>query len=214
MNYFYDVLININDDKVFSFYEWDNCDPIELIKKIPLYRVNTNTLEDFYLYNIKVNINFINNLLDKTIIKNNKLNKTIKYSCILCDTKNTLVIEFDDDGNLIGRSNLLLDDDAKVLEFIYNYQETKIEYERKTKRVDMLSLRHEDMIKKVINLELYTMLENNNESKLKYLFNEWFGYEENNIDNVVEKIKKELRKDLTSKTKEIYDLIVLSYNKN
>lgn len=214
MNYCYDVLINMNEEKAFEFYEWDSYDPVELIKKIPLFRVNSNIIQDFYLYEIKVTQDFLNSLLDKTILKNDKLNKIIKYACIISDTKNSLVVEFNDNGHIIGRSNLLLDDEANVLEIIYNYKETLIDYEKHNKRKINYNLRQEEMIKKVINIELNTMIEKNDESKLKYLFNEWFGYEENNINIVINKIKKELDSELTLKTKEIYDLIVLSYNKN
>jgi len=212
MNYFYDVLINMNEDNVFCFYEWENYDPIELIKKIPLYRVSTQTLKDFYMFDIQVTQEFLNSILDKTILKNNKINKTLKYACLLCDTKNSIVVEFNEDGTIISRSNLLLDDEANVLEFIYSYKENKIEYQKKDLLVLNKLLRQEELVRKVINLEFNTMIENNDIAKLKYLFNEWFGYEEDNIIEMKRKIKKELSKDISSKTKEIYDLIMLSYN--
>jgi len=212
MNYFYDVLINMNEDNVFCFYEWENYDPIELIKKIPLYRVSTQTLKDFYMFDIQVTQEFLNSILDKTILKNNKINKTLKYACLLCDTKNSIVVEFNEDGTIISRSNLLLDDEANVLEFIYSYKENKIEYQKKDLLVLNKLLRQEELVRKVINLEFNTMIENNDIAKLKYLFNEWFRNEEDNIIEIKKKIKKELSKDISSKTKEIYDLIMLSYN--
>ncbi len=214
MNYCYDIFINMNEDKPLFFYEWENFDPIELIKKIPLFRVNTKTLKDFYLYDIEVNKELLDSLLDKTIIKNNKLNKTIKYACLLCDSKNTLVVEFNSDGKIFSRSNLLLEDEAQIIEFIYSYNEVKIDY----KRGDLLNsqniLRQEELVKKIIMIELKTILENNNDSKLKYLFNEWFGYEENDLTKMKDKIMDELNKGISNKTNKIYNLIVMSYNKN
>lgn len=214
MNYFYDVIINMNEESIFNFYEWENYDPIELVKKIPLFRVSTQTFKDFYMNNLKVSQEFLNSIVDKTILKNNKINKTIKYACLLCDTKNSLVVEFDEEGNIVSRSSLLLDDEANVLEFIYSYKETKIDYKKNNNIIINSFLRQEELIRKVINIELKTIIENNNEVKLKYLFNEWFGYEEDNISKMKNKIEKELNMELSSKTKDIYDLIVLSYNKS
>ena len=214
MEYCYDILINLNENSAYNFYEWEDYDPIELIKKIPIFRVDSKILKDFYLYNIKVSNDFLNTLSDKTILKNNKINKTLKYACLLCDTKNTLVVEFDEEGNLINRSTLLLEDDANIIEFIYNYKETKINYEKK----DLINykniLRQEEIIKKVIKTEINTLLANKNFLKLKYLFNEWFGYEESDF----RKIKNIMFEDLDYKinliTQKIYNLIILSYSKS
>ncbi|MBQ6686949.1 MAG: hypothetical protein IJN03_00305 [Bacilli bacterium] len=212
MDYCHDILINMEEDNVFKFYEWENYDPIELIKKIPIFRVNSKTLHDFYLYDVLVSLTFLESLKDKTILKNNKLNKTLKYACLLCDCKNVLVVEFNDSGKIIGRSNLLLDDEANIIEFIYNYKESKMLYQKEDKIKITNSLRQEEMIKKVIRLELKTVADKKNASKLKYLFNELFGYEENNINKIKELIEAELKLGININLKKIYDLIVLSYN--
>lgn len=202
----------MSEDNIFSFYEWENYDSIELVKKIPLFRVSTNTLKDFYVWNIKVSVDFLNEIVDKTILKNNKINKTIKYACLLCDTKNTLVVEFDNDGNVISRSNLLLDDDANVLEFIYSYKETQLEYERNEKLSLNILSRQEETTKKFISLELQTLIYNNNVNKLKYLFNEWFGYEVDSISEIKKKMCSELEKEFNQEMYYIYKLIKKSYN--
>lgn len=208
MDYCHDILINLEEDKVFNFYEWENYDPIELIKKIPMFRVNSKTLKDFYLYDIVVSLPFLEALKDKTILKNNKLSKTLKYACLLCDCKNVLVVEFNDSGKIVSRSNLLLEDEANIIEFIYSYKESKILYQKEKQRKIINFLRQEELIKKIIGLELKTV----NKSKLKYLFNELFGYEEEDISKIKELIEAELKRGVNSKLKRIYDLIVLSYN--
>lgn len=214
MDYFYDILINMNEENVYSFYEWDISDPIELIKKIPLFRVDTKIIKDFLLYDINIDNDFLKKLEDKTILKNNKLNKTIKYACLLNDTKNSLVVEFDNLGRIISRSCLLLDDDANVLELIYNFKETKIEYKKQKIRNIKKEIRQEKLMKKIIKLEVDTLIENKNYLKLKYIFNEWFGYEESSISKIRDIIYHELNKDLNENIEEIYHLIMLSYNKS
>ena len=212
MNYCYDILININEDSVYKFYEWDKCDPIEFIKKIPLYRVTTNTVKDFLLNNIKVSHEFLNEIKDKTVLKNNKIIKTIEYACVLCDCKNSIVVEFNSFGEVIGRSNLLLEDEINILEFIYSYNELKIPYEKTEKIKISNCLRQEEIVKKVIKLEIETLLKKGEYSKLKYLFNELFDYEENNIEVISKYIKEELKKRLSKKIQKLYDLILLSYS--
>jgi len=214
MDYFYDILINMNEDDIYNFYEWENYDIIEYIKKIPLFRVSTKTLIDFYSNFVQINEEFLINLLDKTVTKNSKLNKTIKYGCLLCDTKNVLVVEFNDCGEVISRSSLLLEDEANILEVIYNYKETNITYVNLGNRNISQKLRQEKLIKRVIKLEFNTLIDDNNQAKLKYLYNEWFGYNEENLVKIRKNIKEELDADLTQKTKKIYDLIMLSYNKS
>ena len=213
MNYFYDVILNMDEDNCFEFYEWDNFDPIEVIKKIPLYRVDSETLKDFFLYKVNVSQEFLESIQDKTVVKNNKLNKTIKYACILCDTKNSLAIEFNEKGLVCCMSNLLLEDDSNLNEFIYSYKKKNISYEKIEKRKANKKLRQEDMIKKVIRLEINTLLDSNDLEKLKYLFYEWFSYLESDINKIKEKIKSELNKDIDSNMQHVYNIIKLSYNK-
>ena len=213
MNYFYDILLNMDEESNYKFYEWDSIDPIELVKKIPLFRVDSKTLNDFYIYNIKVSNDFLNNLLDKTFLKNDKLNKTIKYACLLSDTKSSIAVEFDNNGYVISISELLLDDDININEIIYTCKETSIDYEKQNIRKITNKLRQEEMIKKIIKIEINTLIDNNMIEKLQYLFYEWFSYIEEDKDNIKIKIDKELKKDIDSNMQHIYDIIKLSYHK-
>ena len=154
----------------------------------------------------------LNEIKDKTVLKNNKIIKTIEYACVLCDCKNSIVVEFNSLGETIGRSALLLEDEINILEFIYSYNELKIPYEKTEKIKISNCLRQEEIVKKVIKLEIETLLKKGEHSKLKYLFNELFDYEENNIEVISKYIKEELKKHLSKKIQKLYDLILLSYS--
>ena len=54
MNYYYDIVVNFQDTN-YMFYDWNEKDNIEFIKKIPIFQVTTNTLKDFIseVYQIK-----------------------------------------------------------------------------------------------------------------------------------------------------------------
>ena len=48
MIYIYDILLNFCDsDCIYDFYEWNNCDDIENIKRIKLAHVDRNTYDIF-----------------------------------------------------------------------------------------------------------------------------------------------------------------------
>ena len=47
MNYYYDVLLNFQE-KYCMFYEWDEQDEIEFLKKIPLYHIDSKTYVDLF----------------------------------------------------------------------------------------------------------------------------------------------------------------------
>ena len=54
MYYYYDILLNFgNDNELYSFYEWEKDDALEFIKKIPLFRVSTETILDHLQCQIK-----------------------------------------------------------------------------------------------------------------------------------------------------------------
>ena len=55
MVYIYDIILNLTDDnRILEFFEWDQFDNIEHIKKIPLFRVNTSFIDDLINYEIKI----------------------------------------------------------------------------------------------------------------------------------------------------------------
>ena len=65
MNYYYDIVVNFQDTN-YMFYDWNEKDNIEFIKKIPIFQVTTNTLKDFISYNIIINEEILNTIKDKT----------------------------------------------------------------------------------------------------------------------------------------------------
>ena len=55
MNYYYDIILNWNEGQEYEFYEWNDTDYLELIKKIPLIKIKhkdflnvlTNKIKDY-----------------------------------------------------------------------------------------------------------------------------------------------------------------------
>src|SRR5690625_3749582 len=160
MNYYYDCLLNWNEQEAYEFYEWNDYDYLELIKKIPLVKVKHKVLLDFIQNSVKVDKEFLEMIKDKTLVSDKKNFKRIEYASLFTDTKNVIALEFNEEGLSISRSNLLIDDDLNILEVIYGIKETTFNYEI-IKKIEMnQTLRQEKEAKKLILLEINNLYQN------------------------------------------------------
>ena len=209
MNYYYDVLINLQDKYIY-FYEWDSNDDILNLKKILIVNVSTNVYEDFFKNVICVNKSFLDKIANKCKLKNNNV---IPYICIISDTKNAMVVEFDDNGKSICKSSLLLEDEVNVCELAFSVDRDKIDYYIMAKDKNNNLTVQEEKIKKIIKLEIKKCYEEKNYNKLKFIFLEWFNYLENDIKKLIDKMYKRLEYKLTENEYKVYKIIRMSYNK-
>lgn len=209
MNYYYDILLNLNEE-LFDFYEWEESDNIEFIKRIPIYRVDNKTLKDILKYQVQFNQELLDNIKNKTILRKNGV---LEMVFLITDSKNAIALELDNKGLVINRSKLLISDEINLIERTFNLREVKLKYEKTKKYPERKDLRQIAEKKKLINVEIETLYKNKNKSKLKYLYYEWFNKNEENIENMYKNMKKELNLKFNENTLNIYDLIKLSYNK-
>ena len=208
MNYYYDVLLNYQD-KYFMFYEWDELDVIEFVKKIPLFHVDSKVVVDMISKIFKVEDSFLKQIENKTKLKQNKY---LKYNCIVSDGKNSLALEFNEDGVVINKSSLMVEDELNINEFIYSIKESKINYEIIKNDIFTKEIRQEIKIKKILKLEINNMYEKKEYSKLKFIYLEWFNEILDNIDTMYNNMLNSIKNKLTEKEYHIYELIKLSYN--
>ena len=208
MNYYYDVLLNFQDN-FYMFYEWDETDNIEYIKKIPLYNVDSNTFNNFLENEIIINDNFLSEIENKTKLKQNKF---IKYAAVFSDGKNSVALEFNSDGKVINKSSVLLEDELNIIEFIFNVNKSKIDYQVVGSLKKEKESRQSLLIKKIIKLEINNMYNSKNVSKLKYIYLEWFNEILNNIDEMYNNMLHKINEELTDREYHIYEIIKLSYN--
>ncbi len=208
MDYYYDLYLNF-DENYFMFYEWDEKDELEYIKKIPLFHIDAKTFLNLRSKKIKVKEDLLKKIENKTKLKQNKY---LKYTAIFSDGKNSIALEFNDDGLVINKSSLMLEDEININEFMYNISLTKIEYEIIQKDKNFKATRQELKIKKILKLEIDYMYNNKEESKLKYIYLEWFNELLDNTETMYKNMLKKLEGELTEKEYSIYELIKLSYN--
>ena len=212
MNYYYDIILNWSEDKDYDFYEWNDFDSLELIKKIPLFKIKHKAFLDIATNSIKVDQKFLELIADKTLVSDKKNFKRIEYACLFTDTKNVYALEFDKEGNSISRSKLLVDDELNVLECIYGMKETQLEYVVKENLKMDSTLRQIKEAKKLIVLEINNLYQNKDIAKLKYLYYEYKKENIDDIDYIYEEIMHDLNKEFNEDILKLYYIIKLSYH--
>lgn len=183
-------------DSYYMFYDWLDNDEIETVNKIPVFKVSSKTVNDFICYKIKLN--------ETDFIKNGKI-------LLFTDTYTFIAIEFDEVGNCLYKSSLLLEDELRLSKKVDNLKNIKMDYQILGENSHNKDLRINDKIKKTIKVELDNLLQNQNIDKLKYLYYEWFKRTETDIDKMIKCMYKKLDVPLTEVEKDIYDLIKKSY---
>lgn len=210
MYYYYDVLLNFGiDGELYEFYEWEEEDNVEFIKKIPLFRVSLDCLKDTLKYKTKFDSSLVEQIKEKTIVKGSTESLN---TFLISDSKNTLALEVNEEGKVISRSKLLPSDELNISEIMFTMRESTLHYEKLEKYPRITTLRQERKIKKLIQQEIDTLYEENNTSKLKYLYYEWFNKNNENMEEIYKEMTSSLQKEYNDNLSIVYDFIKLSYH--
>lgn len=210
MNYYYDLVLNFDLDHLWHFYEWEKSDFLTYVKKIPLFRVDFETLRDFLLFHIKLDSSFVSEIAHKTIVNNQ--DETLEYAFLMSDAKNSLAVLLNEEGNVIALSSVLISDDNNINEFMYTLKERTLSYECLEKRNHRHELRQKEKLNQVIQIELSTLKREQNMNKLKYLYYEWFGHDETDFLKMYEDMQEALKSTEIETLEKISYLIRLSYH--
>lgn len=213
MNYYYDIILNWSENNPYSFYEWNDFDYLELVKKIPFIKIKHKSLIDIWSNNIKIDSEFLSTIKDKTLVSSKHSICKINYACLFTDSKNIIALEFNDKGESINRSKLLIDDEINALEVSYSLREENFEYEIISKLEENRNLRQAEEAKRLIALELNNLYQNKELAKLKYLFYEYKKEKKEDIEEIYHILNEELENNFSAEFFRIYDIIKLSYHK-
>lgn len=209
MNYYYDVTLNFDLECLWNFYEWEKDDLLMEIRKIPLFRVNFDTMKDFLSHHICVSKSFVDEIAHKTTLKSCE---EVYAAFLMSDSKNSLAVLLNESGHVIALSKLLVSDDNNVNEYMYTLRETEIPYEILGIREKRKMLRQEEKIKNFILLEMKTLLEEKNVSKLKYWYYECFSSECDDIQIMYDNMLRYLDEPMNANLERLSYLIRLSYH--
>lgn len=211
----YDIVLNLLDGKrVYESFEWEKIDNVEHIKKIPLIRVDTETLIDIYNNNVVVEAQLLKDIYLKTEVYNNDYHQVVEYACLLSDNMKVVAVEFDSYGNTLYKSNLLLDEEEEILALSNEIKIRSLKYQIKESQNEDIYLTRNEMIrKKYLLTELKKCFTNKNYEKLNYLYEELYNEDDKLIEEKYNKLIYEINNNYSSNHNKIYNILRLSNKK-
>lgn len=206
MNFIYDIVLNFNKD-YYDFFEWSKKDNIVNIKKIPLFIVNNDIFNIMKYDYVSVNTDFIDSIRDKTYTYNRQ---KIGNVCLLSNSKQVIGLLFNDKGDLIKRSSLLLDEEEEVLDEIYSNDVTdinivKVKKGKSNDNVNRVQKEKKDFLIRYINKE-------KNDVNLKYLYYDYFEKDEEDANIIREGLINEIKNNWNKKLDTFYETVKI-FNK-
>lgn len=200
MNFIYDIVLNFNKD-FYNFFEWNKNDNVINVKKIPIFLIDNDTFTSMKYDNVIVSKEFIDLIKDKTYTYTRS---KLGISCLISNNKEVIAVLFNDNGNLIKRSSLMLDEEEEVLDEIENDSLYKINIIKRRKvnieNVNRNIKEKKDFLIKYIN-------EEKNDINLKYLYYDYFEKDENNIKIIKNDLIKEIKNNWNKKLNNFYDTV-------
>lgn len=213
MTYIYDVLLNFTDEnKLIEFFEWNSEDTLEHIKRIPLIKVSTKTLNDFLTNNIKVDKTLLNKIQNITIMY--RKTKDLEYATLLSDSNKVIALEFNKAGEIIGKSSLLLDEEEEILDESYDVQEETIIYKVLGKLTPHQFLtRTETKHQNYLLKEIENLYKEKSTEKLLFLYEEIYNKDNLTLQDKYLRLKNDLENNYTNKFNSLYETVRLTYIK-
>ena len=206
MKYIYDIILNFND-KYYDFFEWNDKDNIEYIKKIPVFKVSNEVIRDLKIDKIQVDLEFLENIYNKTDIYTNIGINKVEYICLFCSNDSVIGVEFNSKGISMYKSDLLIDESLDIIDYCSNIKEIKLNYKIiDYEKIKFITRKEENMIN-FIKRELKYINESKDIDKLKYLYYECFNKESKNLNIIVD-----LEKYMLENPIKLYNLLMLSYS--
>lgn len=208
MNYVYDVLLNFNKE-MYEFYDWNLDDYISHIRKILVFRVDNKTMRDLVNNSIVADSDFLIKISNRTEMFTKQNVKIINYAALFTNGSFVIGIKFDKNGEIIGRSKLLIDEELDILDSALDMNEYNLKYNLIVDNKNVsFKTRKEILIEKYI-LKKLNEVENNKEM-LKYLYYECFNEKNNDFRKMLLKLNKSLTNNWDNFYNKVYNFFKLT----
>ena len=206
MNFIYDIVLNFNRD-YYDFFEWNKKDNIINIKKIPLFMVSNDTFKSMKYDIVTVGKSFIDSIREKTYTYNRQ---KVGPACLVCNGKEVIGLLFNEKGDLVKRSSLLLDEEEEVLDEIYSdeifdIEIVKIRKGKTNEGVNRVQKEKKDFLIRYINKE-------NSDINLKYLYYDYFEKDEDDTNVIKSSLIQEIKSNWNKKFDSFYETVKI-FNK-
>ena len=212
MIYTYDILLNwTKGERLKEFYEWTLEDDLEHIKKMPIIRIRESLLKDLLTSKVKIDKSFLSKIKYKSESYFHNEIDVIDYAFIVTTEKKSLALELDDEGNVMYKSSLLIDEEEEILEIGEDLVVMDISYEviSKTNNISYLT-RKEEEERRFLTKEIKKIKQNKEKSKLNYLYKEFFIDDVESFNDKLTILEKEISKDYNSFHHKLYNLLKLT----
>lgn len=192
MKNIYDILVNFKKIP-YEFYEWNKEDDVKHVKKMPSIKVSDSALYDIFYSDAVVSKNFLDQIKDKTEIFFGRTIKKVKYACVIYNDDVALSILLNDNGEIIGKSKLLFDEEEDVLKEDVPLKEIDYNIIKKSKKISGLT-RREAKIVLLLSKYLDKIYENKKNDEIKYMYFECFNKVEEDNEKAYKNLKNEVLK--------------------
>lgn len=215
MIYIYDILLNFCDcEEIYDFYEWNQNDTIENIKRIKLVHVDKMMLDDLLYYDGNIDSNFLLKVYRTCEVYTNRKVKTLDYCGLFSDGERVLAIEFDEEGKPIYKSKLLIDEEEEIAILACNLEYFSIVYEKKNRVLEnRFFTRSEILIRNYLMKEIEECYSKKNFGKLRFLYEEYFEEESTSYQRMLQALLESMKNSLDSKHMDIYQVLKLANKK-
>lgn len=206
MNFIYDIVLNFNKE-YYNFFEWNKKDNVVNIKKIPLFVVNNDIFKSMKYDIVTVSKSFIEIIKEKTYTYNRQ---KLSNSCLLSNGKEVIGLLFNEKGDLIKRSSLLLDEEEEVLDEIYSdelfdIEIVKIKKGKENNNINRIEKEKMDFLIRYINKE-------NNAINLKYLYYDYFEIDQDDTYIIKDSLIQEIKNNWNKRFDNFYETVKI-FNK-
>ena len=211
----YDIVLNLLDSKrVYEAFEWNNKDNLEHIKKIPIYKVDSNTLDDFIYNLVVVNQQFLDEIYQKSEVYSGEKTNIIDYACLFTDDYKVLGVEFNKEGKSLFKSFLLIDEEDEILDISNELSRKIISYKviKKLKRSNFLT-REEEFRRNYLLRELKYAYRKNMYEKINYLYEEVYPKNNKTVEEKYNKLINDIDNNFSSIHNELYKILKLIQSK-
>jgi len=212
MTYIYDLLINLNDYD-YKFYEWNESDVIEYLKKGILIKVSDYIYKKILTNNIVIGNKTLEILKDKTCILKNKRIENITYMGVFTNGKDVVGVTFSSNGEILEKTRFTIQDELELLETSNQLKYTKIDYKEilnNEYNVSFVSREDRENINIIIN-ELKNIKDD--KEKINYLYYEWFN-RKSESNNPYKELINDISKNYSDVNKDFLELLNLVSIKN
>jgi len=179
MNNVNDILVNYKKIP-YDFFEWNSNDNIIHVKSIQVFKVTDKCMIDFLNNEIVLSKKFIKDFFEKNI----KIGTIVVFNEDLC-----LSLLFNKDGNVIGKSKLLYEEQDDIIKRFSDLKIKDINYKTiKTESYNKYLTRSK--IELISNIKKYidNLYKNNSNDELKYIYYDCFCAYGNDINLIYNEI--------------------------